>query len=247
MKILLINPNTTSEMTGVPLATGIKVKDPRTEIIGTTNTKGPKTIEGALGGVMTTQGVLEIIIKEEENYDAFVIACFSNHPSIAAGREITNKPIIGIFEASVFQACMIGEKFGIVTTSKRKEPLLAQGLNQLGISSRCSAIRSTGLSVVDLEKKNPDQVADILLQVSKKTIEEDGTEVILLGCAGMAGLNKVLEKELGIPVIDPVGAAIKMAEALIYQGLTTSKINTYGAVEKSETINLPPVFDRIYK
>lgn len=247
MKILIINPNTTSEMTKVCVSTALEVKDTRSEIVGATNTKGPKSMEGFMGGVITTEGVLEIIINEEKNYNAFVIACFSSHPSIKAGRELTKKPVVGIFEASVYQACLIGHKFGIVTTSKRKEPLLESGIIELGIASRCSAIKSTGLSVSDLGKKNPDEIAEILLKIGRKTIEEDGTEVILLGCSGMAGLNKKLEKELGVPVIDPVEAAIKMAEALICQGLFTSKINTYSPMKSSEIKNLPSAFDKVYK
>ncbi len=247
MKILLINPNTTKEMTEGALKTALKVKDPRTEIVGVTNEKGPRSIEGVLDGIMTTEGVLEIIINEEDNYDAFIIACFSSHPSVIAGREVTKKPVIGIFEAAAFQACMLGEKFGIVTTSKRWVPLLDAGVHQLGVASRCAGIRSTGLSVLDLESKDPKEVEDILLETSRKTVDEDGTEVILLGCAGMAGLNEKLETELGVTVIDAVGAATKMAEALIYQKLYTSKVGAYAPVEKRETINISPIFDKVYK
>ncbi|MGI6596721.1 MAG: aspartate/glutamate racemase family protein [bacterium] len=94
MRVLLINPNTNEEMTRAALDAGLKFKDSRTELVGITNTSGPLSIEGYFDEVMTTPGVLEIIISEEGNYDAFIIACYSGHPAIIASREITAKPVV---------------------------------------------------------------------------------------------------------------------------------------------------------
>jgi allantoin racemase len=62
---------------------------------------------------------------------------------------------------------------------------------------------------------------------AKKAVELDGAEVICLGCAGMAGLEEAITDELPVPVIDGVGAAVRLAEALVGLGLKTSKRSTY--------------------
>lgn len=48
----------------------------------------------------------------------------------------------------------------------------------------------------------------------------------------MSGLEKQLEERLGVPVIDSVAAAVKMAESLVSLGKLTSKQLTYRLPEK---------------
>ena len=51
--------------------------------------------------------------------------------------------------------------------------------------------------------------------------------MIVLGCAGMTGLAATLSAELGLPVVDGVAAAVKLAESLVALGLRTSKRDEY--------------------
>jgi len=46
----------------------------------------------------------------------------------------------------------------------------------------------------------------------------DGADVIVLGCAGFAGLDAELERRLGVPVVDGVAAAVRWAESLVTLG-----------------------------
>ena len=55
----------------------------------------------------------------------------------------------------------------------------------------------------------------------------DRAEVIVLGCAGMADLAARLSESHGLPVIDGVASAVKLAEAFGALGLKTSKIGAY--------------------
>ena len=63
--------------------------------------------------------------------------------------------------------------------------------------------------------------------VAEQAIAEDGSDAIVLGCAGMADLTQWLSDELGVPVIDGVVAAVKLAEGLVSAGLQTSKAIGY--------------------
>ena len=79
-----------------------------------------------------------------------------------------------------------------------------------------------------MELENPDSEATKLIRFEiYKALDEDRSESIVLGCAGMADLATKLSKEFGVPVIDGVTAAVKLVESLVSLGLQTSKRNGY--------------------
>ena len=246
-KILVINPNTSSDMTKTIELAAKSCADPRTQIDVMTNTVGPLSIEGVFEEVLTTPSILEVMIQEENNYDAFVIACFSAHPAVNCGREAISKPVLGIFESACLLCCLLGSSFSVVTSSARWEPLLDEGIRQIGLESRSVGTISSGLSVRDLEEKSQEEVTAILVEAGRKAVKNRGAEVICLGCAGMAGLSEKLESELHVPVIDPVSATLKLAEALVYQGLSTSKAGAFQPLEPRETTGLSPVLASVFE
>jgi allantoin racemase len=63
-------------------------------------------------------------------------------------------------------------------------------------------------------------------------MDADAAEAIVLGCAGLSDLVAPLGAALGVPVIDGVAAAVTMVEGLLAQGLSTSRVSTYGAPER---------------
>lgn len=66
-----------------------------------------------------------------------------------------------------------------------------------------------------------------------------GAEVIVLGCAGMSGLDRALAERLGVPVIDAVAAAVVWAVALVQLGKSTSKAMTYRPPEVKPIAGYP--------
>ena len=95
---------------------------------------------------------------------------------------------------------------------------------------------------MELESKSEDEVQDLIGKAAQRAIEEDGAEVICLGCAGMTGLDKQLEKVLGVPVLDGVVSALKMIEGLIVYGAQTSKVGAYARPKEKELIGLKDIF-----
>jgi allantoin racemase len=144
-------------------------------------------------------------------------------------------------------ACLLGHTFSIVTTSPRWKPMLEDAVRAYGLQDRCASVRTSGLAVLDLEARPHEQVVETLLEEGRRAVAEDGAEVICLGCAGMAGLDKRLEEELGVPVLDSVVCAVKLAELLGDYGLSTSKVNTFRPVDPREVLNLPPLFAAAYR
>ena len=82
------------------------------------------------------------------------------------------------------------------------------------------------MSTLDIDA-NPNGAVHAIVEEARKAVEIDNAEVICLGCAGMAGLEEAITGALGVPVVDGIAAAVRLAEAVVGLGLRTSKISTY--------------------
>ena len=122
-----------------------------------------------------------------------------------------------------------------------------EGLKVLGVESRCASVRSSGLAVLDLDQLPREEVCARLADEARIAVEQDGAEVILLGCAGMAGLQEVVASAVHVPVVDAVWAGVTLVGALARAGARTSKRNLYQPVEPRPTVDAPPGVRRIYR
>lgn len=247
MRILFINPNTSVSFTEKIQAIAEEHALPTTEVVAQNPTNGPRSIECIYDELLSAAGTLEVAIRQMDEYDAFVIACYSDHPAIYALREITEKPVIGIAEASMLTACIVGHKFSVVTTNREWEPLLGDAVRHYGLAERCASVRSTGMAVLALETAGPEQTDALILEAARQAVEHDGADVICLGCAGMAGLDKKLTDALQIPVIDGVVSALKLLEGIVSTGLRTSKRLAYARPHHKQLVGLPEVFAGPYQ
>ena len=226
MKLLLVNPNTTSSMTEKAGEAARMVAASGTEIIAVNPEYGPISIEGYYDEVFSIPGLLEEVRKgEASGCQGTVIACFDD-TGLDDARCIASGPVVGICEAAMHIASLLANSFSIVTTLKRSIPALEVLALKYGISRKCHRIRAAEVPVLELE--NPDSEATKIIRVEiQKALDEDRSEAIVLGCAGMADLATELSKEFGVPVIDGVTAAVKIVESLVTLGLQTSKRNGY--------------------
>ena len=224
MRIKVINGNTFAVMTEEIDRAAQAARFPDTEVITVQPRSGPQSIESYYDEYLAIPGILEEIILSSDDVDAFAIACWGD-PGVEAARELTTKPVVGIAEASMYVANMLAARWGIVTTSHRVLDMIQKTIHKTGFSNRCVSIRTTGVAVVETEEREATLAA--LEAEGKKAIATDRVEALCLGCAGMSGLDKDLEARLGIPVIDAVAAAVKMAESLVSLQKQTSKALTY--------------------
>ncbi len=247
MNILLINPNTSEEFTNRIQKIANDFALPTTNPVAVNPNTGPKSIESIYDELLSSLGTLDVAIANLDKFDAFVIACYSDHPTIYALREITEKPVLGIAEASMYIACMVGYKFSIVTTNEEWEPLLWDAVRRYGLAERCASVRSTRMPVLALESASPEETYQMILKTAQLAIVEDDAEVICLGCAGMAGLDKRLQEELGIPVLDGVVGALKLLEGLVGYGISTSKKRVYAKPGYKPLIGISGKFQDVYR
>ena len=233
MKLLLVNPNTTSSMTDKAGEAARMVAASGTEIIAVNPEYGPISIEGYYDEVFSIPGLLEEVRKgEASGCQGTVIACFDD-TGLDAARCIASGPVVGICEAAMHIASLLSNSFSIVTTLKRSIPALEELTVKYGMSRKCHRIRAAEVPVLELE--NPDSEATKLIRVEiQKALDDDRSEAIVLGCAGMVDLAAELSEEFRVPVIDGVSAAVKLVESLVALGLQTSKLNGY-AYPRSKT------------
>ena len=226
MRIRVINPNTTQSMTDLAGAAARAVASPGVIIEAVTSSYGPASIEGHYDDAMACIGLLEEIRKgEKDGVDAYVIACFGD-PGLDAARELARGPVLGIAEAAMRAASFVATGFSVVTTLSRTVIIAEHLVTRYGVHGHCRAVRATDIAVLDLE--NPESCAyQKILDECRRALTDDRCGAIVLGCAGMADLCVRLSKELGVPVIDGVSAAVVMAEALVRMGLNTSKYGDY--------------------
>jgi allantoin racemase len=245
MRILMINPNTSEVFTEKVQKIADKYASETTEVVAMNPASGPRSIESIYDELLSSPGTLELAISELDHFDAFAIACYSDHPTVYALREITDKPVLGIADASMYMACMLGYKFSVVTTNDEWQPLLWDAVKHYGLAERCASVRATGMAVLSLEEGGESSY-ELIKGEARLAMEQDGAEVICLGCAGMAGWDKRLERDLGIPVVDGVVAALVLLEGMVGYGVRTSKFRTYATPARKELVNLPKIFDEPY-
>lgn len=223
----LINPNTTVAMTEKIGIAARQVATAGTRIVAVQSCTGPASIESAMDEALALPGLLaQIRAGEAAGVDAHVIACFGD-PGLRAAREVAYAPVIGIAGAAMQMACLVSASFSIVTTLACTVPTAQQLLDDYGMRARCKRVRATGIAVLDLEAQTGELMRKRIRDECRLALTEDGVGAIVLGCAGMADLCQELTLELGVPVIDGVTAAVKLAEALCALGLRTSKRGDY--------------------
>lgn len=184
--------------------------------------KGPESIESAYDEAQAIPPTLELVKRaNQEGYHAVVLACFSD-PGLEPAKEISEIPVVGIEESTLHMAAMLGAKFCVVTPRTQRIPSKETHVHKLGLDYFLASVRSLDLSVAETDA-DPGKTKKRVLEVAQKAVEEDGAEVIILGCAGMAGYAEEIERKLRVKVLDPSAVALKVAEAMADLGLTQSK------------------------
>jgi len=222
-KIRVIVPVTSDEW-NVPVRDELeRYRDANTEISVVNINEGPKAIECAYDETRAAMPVVrEAERAEEDGYDGVILYCFAD-PGARAAKEKLNIPVVGLNEASVHIASLIGTKFGIISTGPVDYYLrdLVDLLRLYGFEDKCVSVRSITMPVLDLQAQKEQQDKRLLEEVTK-AINDDGVDTIVLGCGGMLALSEEL-LQLGVPIVVPGVAALKLCEDLIDMKLSQSK------------------------
>lgn len=226
MKIQVINPNSNKTISADIQDAMKEYNLPTKDVIYTTASDGPDTIESAFDECISAAAVIEIIKNSYSNeFKAHIIACFGD-PGLDAARELTDVPVIGTAEAAMHMATLVASKFTIITTVARMKTHTENLLYKYGFDRKCSKVRAINCPVLSLVDDSFN-TKSILEEECRMAIENDNVGALILGCAGMANAARDLSLKYGVPVIDGVISAIRLAEVLMKCKISTSKYGDY--------------------
>ncbi len=236
VKILLLNPNTTSAVTDLLYAAGLKVASPGTELVMATAERGVPYIatraEAQIGGAIA----LEMLAAAGSSVDAAIIAAFGD-PGLLGARELFDFPVVGLAEAAMLTACMLGRKFAIVTFARALAPWYQECVTMHGLDARCAGIRTldgTFRSISDVQAEKE----DMLVALAIRAVEQDDADVVILSGAPLAGLADKVRDRIPVPVIDPTAAAVRQAESLVALKPRRAIAGTFRRPDPKPTIGL---------
>jgi allantoin racemase len=225
-KILIINPNTSEQVTNKIRAVAEEAKGHDCQVTVTCPDHGPITIESSYDEAFAIAPTIDLVKQaSKKDYDAIILACFCEI-GVEAAREISPVLVLGLEEATISTALLLGEKFGIMTEKRHRVAMKVRHIRRYGLLERLAAVRPLELSVAELAA-DPEGTKTAGLELARRMVDKDGAEVIIMGCAAMAGYSDDLERELGVPVLDPLKVSLKVTESLVDLGLTHSRVGLF--------------------
>ena len=177
--------------------------------------QGPPAIESDEQVAAAVEPVCDYLRDHENDAGAFVIACFSD-PGLHQARRASARPVFGMAECGLLTALAHGRRYGVVSILASSLPRHLRAMRDMGIAGRLAADLPLGLGVLELGDRA--LALERMVTVGSRLRDEHDADVIVLGCAGMAALRTPLEEKLGIPVIEPVQAAVSMAMRAVVLG-----------------------------
>ncbi|GAA4176939.1 aspartate/glutamate racemase family protein [Gryllotalpicola koreensis] len=226
MHVRAINPNTTESMTAAIGRAARAAASAGTTVTAVGPVMGPASIESHYDEALAVPGLLtEIGRGEADGVDGYVLACFGD-PGLDAARELASGPVVGIAEAAMHVATLLGRHFSIVTTLPRTIGRAEELAERYGFRTACAGIHAVDIPVLELDLPGSDARRETTAEC-RRALAADGSDVIVLGCAGMADFCAEVSAELGVPVIDGVAAATRLVESLVALGLSTSRRGEY--------------------
>jgi len=238
MRILLLNPNTSQSVTDRLYKAGVKVAASGTTLVPLTAPRGVPYIatraEAQIGGAVA----LEMLAEHHRSFDAAILAAFGD-PGLFGARELFDIPVIGMAEAAMLTACMLGRRFAIVTFATALVPWFEDCVDMHGLGGRCAGVRMLDEPFSSIEEVQHEKEA-LLVDLANRTIASTGAEVIILGGAPLAGLAERVRDRIPVPVVDQVQAAVKQAEALVALKPRKATVGTFRRPDPKPSTGLAP-------
>ncbi|MGD9863456.1 MAG: aspartate/glutamate racemase family protein [Pseudodonghicola sp.] len=241
MRLLLVNPNMTVALTDRMTTIARALAGSRAEIVPLTASRGFPYIASSAEAQIAGGIALEMIAENLAGIDAVVIAAFGD-PGLVGAREIFDLPVVGMAEAAVMTAAMMGERFAVVTFSPQMTPWYSDCVEGTGLASRFTGVRTPATPEVDVARAATGLRSD-LIALANQAVREDGADVVILGGAPLAGLAQEIAGEVPAIVLDPISVAVAQAMTLASLGAQFSGRACRPAAKSS--VGLSPALSNI--
>lgn len=222
MHLLLLNANTSTDMTDRLVVAARNRIAAGIEISGRTGRFGAKVIATRASYAIAGHAAIDALAVQPVTADAIILACFGD-PGLAALRELSPVPVIGMAEAACRHAAERVARFSIVTGGRAWEEMLGEYVASLGLAASLASIRALEANGGQIAN-DPDAAEAALLSSCDTAVRQDGAELVILGGAGMVGLAERLSNRVAVPLIDGLTPALRAAEAAATSPAAVSEV-----------------------
>jgi allantoin racemase len=223
-RILVLNPNTSAAITELLMASARRVAAPGTELVPLTAPRGAPYISSRADAQIGGGVALEMLAEHHRTVDAAIIAAFGD-PGLGGARELFDIPVIGMAEAAMLTACMLGRSFAIVTFSDGLVPWYNECLDWNGLRGRCAGVFSLAGAFRSISEVQAEKEEQLLALVEQAAMA--GADAAVLAGAPLSGLADRLRARAPVPLVDGIQAAVKQAEALLSLGSAKARLGTF--------------------
>jgi Asp/Glu/hydantoin racemase len=213
MRLLVVNSNTTEGVTARIAAAARGAARPGTTVTAVSAPFGLPLIVTRADWLVAGPATLAALAQHRGSYDAAIIACFGD-PGLDAAKELLDVPVLGISEAAFHAAAMLGRRFGVVSFTAALRPMFEDVLAHHGLAARCTGFRM-GPPFSGDPGLVAEQRAEVLVELCRQAVEQDGAEAVILAGGPLAGLAPVLAPRVAVPLVDGTVAAVRLAEAMV--------------------------------
>jgi Asp/Glu/hydantoin racemase len=243
MRVLLINPNISDSVSELIRAEALRSASTGTEIEVLTAPFGVAYIETRFEAVIGAYAAAEVAAAHHERFDAVIVAAFGD-PGLAGLREALPCPVVGLTEAALASACLLGQRFSIVAISQRIKAWYRETVQHYGLESRLASIRALDEPLADIGNVQGNQ-GESLVALAQRCVAEDGADVIVLAGAPLAGLARTLAGRLPVPTVDGVSSAVRHAESMVRLRPQRALQGSYAPVPRKPHQGLPAPIVRL--
>ncbi len=243
MKLLLINPNTSASVSELIRAEAGRSAAPGTELRVLTAPFGVAYIETRFEALIGAYAVAELAAAHIGEYDALIVAAFGD-PGLQGLREVLPCPVIGLTDSALASACLLGQRFSIVTISQRIRAWYGEAVANYGLTSRLASIRGLDEPLADIGNVQGNQ-GESLVKLAQRCVTEDGADVIVLAGAPLAGLARSLRGRLPVPCVDGVSSAVRHAETLAALQPGNASVGSFATPPIKPNQGLSPALQRL--
>ena len=162
---------------------------------------------------------------EREGYDA-VVPLGMLDLGVDGGRSVVDIPVVAPLQAVLHVAAQVGEQFGVVCYHPSAIPRHRAQTRAYGMESFIAGRRTSGFYLQHIAA-NQDEMIQSFLAAARALIDQDGADVIIpqgITQCPVTMKPKWLSEQLGVPVVEGIGAPIKMAAMLVALGLRQSRV-----------------------
>lgn len=238
MRILVINPNISESVTELIAAESRRAALQGTELSFATAPFGVAYIETRFEALMGGYAAACIAAERFGQYDGLVIAAFGD-PGLMGIKELLPVPVVGMTEAALASACLLGQRFSIIAISSRIRAWYRECVERSHLSSRLASIRSLEKPLRDIGAVQEEHT-ETLKELAVKAVEEDGADVIILAGAPLAGLARSVKDDLPVPVVDGVSSAVRHCESLVALAPGFARAGSFARPPAKPNLGLPP-------